>query len=212
MNFSARSKVALLAMLLLAAFGCGLHGHGGGGTGDKADANPLDTMTRSINAQLNAKSYRAHMESSVAGRNFTSTIEYVAPDRYHMVSTGNETIVVGPSTYMKIGNNPWQKSPVDAGKMISAFRDSKMIEEIRKSTEVKYVGTDTLDGMPVRVYTYTLTNPAGMEGTTVTKAWVSSADDLPRKMEVEADIKGNKTKSTITYSDYNTAIKIEPPM
>jgi hypothetical protein len=211
MNRITRAKIVGLYLFLLAAFGCGLHGHGGGGgTGDKADASPLDAMTRSINAQMNTKSYRMRMELSSAGHNLTDTLEIVWPDRYHMVSTtnegtGSETIVVGSTAYVKIGNSPWHKSPADAGQMMFAFQGRK-IEEMRKIKEIQLVGTDTLDGMPVRVYQWVT------EGTFVAKAWISTADDLPRKMEVEGEVKGNKTKSTVTFSDYNAALKVEPPM
>jgi hypothetical protein len=112
---------------------------------------------------------------------------------------------------MRQNNGAWQKLPIDASKMIASVRDPKVIDELRKSAEVRLVGPDTLDGKPMTVYEYTLRNVMGTEMTSRAKAWVAVADNLPRRMETETDMKGKTSKATITYFDYNTDITIEPP-
>ncbi|MGA9772527.1 MAG: hypothetical protein WBV94_26070 [Blastocatellia bacterium] len=218
MNFASRLKPLLLCALVFAA-ACGLHSTDGGHSGNSntspaaaTNANPVDVMTASIKAQFDAKSYRAHMQSNMDGKEFTTIIEYVAPDRFHMTAPMNETIIVGPNTYVKLPTGSWQKVPLNANQMISSFRDPKMIEELRNSTDVKFLGTDTIDGTPVKIYQYTVKNAFGTNMTSTSKAWISASDNLPRRMEVEADANGKPTKMLITYSDYNTDIKIEPPM
>jgi hypothetical protein len=94
---------------------------------------------------------------------------------------------------------------------MASVRDPKMIEQIRQSAEVQSVGPDTLDGMPMTVYQYTLRNAMGLDMTSHSKAWIAAADSLPRRIETEAEIKGKTTKVTITYFDYNADIKVEPP-
>jgi hypothetical protein len=120
-------------------------------------------------------------------------------------------LIVGKDTFMKQNNGAWQRFPVDMSQMIGAFRDPKFIDEIAKSSDVKLVGADTLDGAPMLVYEYTLDNAAGMKIKTHAKTWVAVADGLPRKSESEGEFGGVKTTTRMTVSDYNSDIKIEPP-
>ena len=216
MKFANGLKIFLLCALMFAG-ACGIHdgGHStnsGGASPASTDANPIDVMTASMKAQLDAKSYRARLESLADGKNMTMTIEYVAPDRFHMTAPMNETIIVGSDTFVKLPTGQWQKVPINANEMISSFRDPKMIEELRNSTDVKFLGTDSLDGVPVKIYQYTVKNAFGTNMTSTSKAWIATNDNLPRRMEVEADVNGKPSKTLITYYDYNADIKILPPM
>jgi hypothetical protein len=149
-------------------------------------------------------------------------IEYAAPDSDRMTraagqggATGDssmEYVIVRGAMYMKTPDGGWAKSPVDASDMIKAFRDPKMLDELTKTADVKFVGPDTLDGAPMLVYQYTQTNPMGMNLKSVAKTWLSVADGLPRKTETEGEFNGQKTKTIITISDYNADIKIESPL
>ena len=196
---------------------------GGGGAAAAAispDENPLDVMAKAMRAQLDAKSFRAHIVSTAGdGASSTSVVEYVAPDRYRMVveaKTGAQTVkleylVVGGATYIKGPDGRWVRSPVDAGALIKGFRDPKMLEELKKTTDIKFAGRDTLEGQPMLVYEYTQTNPLGMKMKVNSKTWLSEADGLPRKTESEGELEGKKTQTVINISDYNTDIRIEAP-
>ena len=177
-----------------------------------ASANPLDDLTRTTRAMLDAKSYRAQMESSFEGTNRTTTFEFAAPDRYHIDTGGFEMIIVGAQTFQKPPGGRWQKFPVNMNEMISAFRDPKLLDEIRKSTDVKFLGPETLDGTPMLTYQYKQDKAFGTNIKSDSKIWVSAADGLPRRMEVEGEMNSKKTKTVITYSDFNGEVKIEPPM
>jgi hypothetical protein len=199
---------------------------GGGGGGSRAVAvsetdKPLDAMTRAMRAQLDAKSYRARVTSTLSdGTSTAMVIEYVAPDRYRMTNDAQvggkgykqEFIIVGGATYLKAPNGSWVKSPVDASSIVKAFRDPKMLDELTKTADVKLVGPDTIDGAPMLVYQYTQNNPMGMNLKSTSKTWLSVADGLPRKTESEGEFDGKKTKTLITISDYNADIKIEAPV
>jgi outer membrane lipoprotein-sorting protein len=240
MNFKIKSLTPTLCAVLLLMIGvaCKKDGTGTSGGGSpsgssgssataaaaaiSADEKPLDVMTKAMRAQLDAKSYRAHVTSSLSdGTNNTMTIEYVAPDRYRMTSEAKpgggksyqmEYVIVGGVTYIKAPNRDWVKSPIDASGMIKAFRDPKMLDELAKTADVKYVGTDTLDGEPALIYQYTQNNPMGMNLKSTSKTWLSVADGLPRKTETEGEFSGQKTKTLVTISDYNSDIKIEAPV
>lgn len=225
-----------LCTLLLASAACSSSpGAGGGGAtlspnGTNATASagvisptdkPLDVLTRATRGQLDAKSYRANIKTT-SSTNTTSAIaiEYAAPDHYHMTThsqaagrdTTLEYIIVGKDTFMKMNAGAWQRFPVNMSQMINSFRDPKFIDEITKSSDVKFVGADTLDGSPMLVYEYTLDNVAGMKIKTHAKTWVAVSDGLPRKSESEGEFSGVKTKTEMTVFDYNSDIKIEAPI
>ncbi|MCA1635071.1 MAG: hypothetical protein LC802_15625 [Acidobacteria bacterium] len=197
-------------------------GAGGGTTSAgvvSATDKPLDVMTKAIRSQLDAKSYRAHMDVTASNGTSTMMVEYVSPDRYHVVRDSQaggknsrlEYIIVGKDTFMKTDDRPWAKFPVDMGGMLASFRDPKVIEELTKGAEIKFLGPDTLDGMPMLVYQYTLDNVGGLAVKSVTKTWVAVSDGLPRKSESEGEFQGTKSKTVSKVSDYNADIKIELP-
>jgi hypothetical protein len=235
MNSRVRLSATFLCLLSLTAAACspGSGGgatvvNGGGGVTPAApvaviNANdkPLDVMTRATRAQLDAKSYRANITNTLtSGATNTIVVEYAAPDRYHMSSRvpGNggdttlEYVIVGKDTFMRMNGGAWKRFPVDMSQMISAIRDPKMLDELAKASDVKFVGADTLDGAPMLVYEYTLDNAFGSKVKSHAKTWVAVADGLPRKSESEGEFGGIKTKTAMTVSDYNSDIKIEPPI
>ena len=205
--------------------GGGTGAGGGGGAAARAgvispDDKPLDVLTKAIRAQLDAKSYRARMEMSASpGGASKMLVEYASPDRYHVVRDATagepnsrlEYIIIGKETHVKAGDGPWTKFPADMGSMINSLRDPKIVEELTKGADMKFVGPDTLDGEPMLVYQYTLDNVGGLAVKSVTKTWVSIADGLPRKSESDGEFQGNKTKTVARMSDYNADIKIELP-
>jgi hypothetical protein len=126
-----------------------------------------------------------------------------------------ETLVVGNETWMKMGDTPWQKFPVNMGELITQFRDPKVIDELTKGAEVRFVGPDVVDGAPTMVYQYTLNEPQEKGFKSTAKTWVGVADNLPRKTESEGEMnimgKQVNTKTNVTYSDYGADIKIDRP-
>ena len=241
MNSQTKFSACLLCLLLLTCAACASRPAGDNGAGGPAASNgstsggattaaaaisendkPLDAMTRAMRAQLDAKSYRARVKTTLAdGAASEMLIEYSAPDSYRMTrpaqggagdNAGMEFVIVGGATYIKTPNAGWVKSPIDAGEMIKGFRDPKMLDELTKTADVKFIGPDTLDGAPMLVYQYTQTNPMGMNVKNTAKTWLSVADGLPRKTESEGEFQGKKTKTLITMSDYNADIRIESPV
>ena len=237
MSYLRNSKACLLCGLLLAAVACSKtqpenNANGGGASSTTTTtstavggANPRAELTAAVRAQLGAQSYRAQMQSSTSnGMTSTTVIEYVAPDRYHMTQDaqlpgGNtfkqETLIVGKDTWMRRQGGAWQKFPVDVGQIVAQFRDPKMLDELAKSSDIKFVGPDTVDGAPALVYEYTLTGELAKNFKGTARTWIGATDNLPRKTESEGEMefmgKPLKTKTTITYSDYNASIQIEPP-
>jgi hypothetical protein len=102
------------------------------------------------------------------------------------------------------------------GELIAQFRDPKVIDELTKGADIKFVSTDTLDGAPMRVYQYSVSDPQGKGFKVTSKTWVNSTDNLPRKTESEGEMeimgKQVKTKTTVTYYAYGADIRIAPSM
>jgi hypothetical protein len=176
------------------------------------EENPIDVLSKAISAQLEAKSFRAQMVTAVnGGKESSRLVECVAPDRFHIVGDQDEMIMAGGNVYMKSPGGEWTRLLFDATEMMNQIRDTKRLDEIRKSTDVALVGADTVEGVPTLVYRYSMKNPFGMTFANNCKMWVGVTDSLPRRMEVEGEFNKTKSRSVVTYYDYGAAIKIEPP-
>jgi hypothetical protein len=225
----------LVGMALLAATSCGgLKVSSASGTTSSgsvaAGDDPREALKKAFTAQLAARSYRARMEYSVASIPSHNDLEFVAPDRYHVSvfgpqvqgrNMGQEIIIVGKDTFRRITGVPWQMSMMNTGAASLAttigdaadqFRLEDASQRMLKYDDIQFIGTDVLDGQPVKVYQFNLKVTKGpMPG----KIWISTADDLPRKIEYQASSQTNserKMKLATTYYDYNANINIEPPV
>ena len=171
-------------------------------------ANPLDALTRIFRGWAGVKTFRAKiMVKPNTGATTETDLDVVMPDRFHVKTKQLEAIVIGTTYYVKLGSQ-WQKIALPKGIDLN-FADVKKLEsELGASTNVKLIGPEVLDGTPTLVYQYTTTLKTPTPSTTTSKVWVAVSDQLPRKME---SVSKNDT-TTVTYSDYNAAIAIEPPI
>jgi outer membrane lipoprotein-sorting protein len=191
----------------------------GNGPAVASTGNPREDLIKWMTGQQGAKSFRAHSVSTSTQGESTKDIEFVAPDRYHFTSTREngrqqEIIIVGSKSYVKSGDRPWQQFPGDAGGFLTSLRDPQTVDYLRKSTDIKLIGTDTLEGAPMWVYEYTFQfdKSGSSEAAHKSKVWVATTDGLPRRVDTKSEISGVASKMTTTYTDYNREIKIEPPM
>ncbi len=96
--------------------------------------------------------------------------------------------------------------------------DPNHIDELIKEISIdnfKSLGTDSLNGKPMRVYQYTTTTTqAGITSTGTTKIWIGVSDGLPYKSEADGEVVGQAgSKShTVTTYEYDPSITIEPPV
>lgn len=224
LNFFNGTRAALLVCLSLFVAACG---RGGVSPGAKtAGANPREELAKAMGAHINTKSYRAKSSvSTSAGVTTKMELEFVAPDRFRVVMETNmsgrdggkrEMIILGKETYMKEPDGQWKKVATDLSAQISQFRDPKMIEMVTKDADVKFVGEEAHEGSPAHVYQHTFTKASQQGITGVTKTWVGVADGLPLKTETdgETNYQGQPmtVKTTTSYYDYNTGIKIDSPL
>jgi len=179
-------------------------------------------LSASFKHFMELKSFQAKSDAtSDQGTLISNTIDFLAPDSYHLQSSvklaqdmgdKREFIIIGANSYVKTGEAPWEKFPMDMGSIVKNFRDQKMLDSIQKDAEVSYVGTDTLDGKPVKVFNYTIKNVLGLAVTSHCKAWISVSDNLPLKIEVDGEYAKIKSHMVILYSKFNEPLEIKAPM
>ena len=165
-----------------------------------------------MQAQMAAKSYRVRIDSIYGIEKRSRLVEFVSPDRFRIVTDQDEMIIIGQSTFRRKKGEVWQRFPFDVGSMIARFRDPKLIEDMGKRATVIFLGQESLEGQPMWVFEYGQINVLGTNLTTRSKVWVSVKDGLPRRMEVDGEISGTRTKDINTNYDYGAEIRIEPPM
>ncbi len=97
--------------------------------------------------------------------------------------------------------------------IISQFDESKLIESmIAGLNDVQSIGTDTVNGVPTRVYQYkTQYTVSESQISATTKVLVGVAVGLPHKQEIAAEALGGQIKLTQVIR-YNPKIKIKAPI
>ncbi len=184
-------------------------------------ADGANLIFDAMRAQLASKSFRMTMNTEDGDKKTTMTIEYVAPDRFHMIqASGTEIILLKEGMYQRsTKDGPWNKLPGEMGSnIVTTILDPKNIEELKNTVsvdQVKFLGPELLDGKLMWVYQYTTAVKMGdttLNGTA--KVWIGVLDKLPYRSESESDSlvnKGGKTKTTSVYQ-YDPNIKIEAPV
>ncbi|MBI3426465.1 MAG: hypothetical protein HY011_26350 [Acidobacteria bacterium] len=176
-----------------------------------ARANPLDGLAKAYQKAFETNSYRVRLEATREDITATTTYEFVAPDRFRMITGPTELIVIGDAPFLKTLGS-WQKATTGLQTQMKSIRDPQMVEKLRKSTDAKFAQPDTLAGKPMLVFECSAKDLLGAEGATYAKTWIGVLDGLPHKAEFEGMTGSVKTKGVMTWYDYNAEIKIEPPI
>jgi len=214
-------KKLTLVLLLLACvgFGCkfieSLKGSGSGGgsaSGSSGGSDPKADIVAASKNFIELKSFSAKTEG-MGQTEIKSQIDYVAPDRYHVMylggtGAGMEMIMIGNQSYMKPNGGTWSKMPGDA-KSVPTLRDSFTEEGLKTLSDVKFEGDDTVDGKPALVYSYKNVTPVGNYPFTA-KMWVAKATGVPIKIYAEYT-NGMLKNMTVNY-DTESPVTIEPPI
>ena len=161
-----------------------------------AVADPYGDIAKMGLAYSHASSYRATVQAPKGN----VTIEYAAPDKWHMsVGSTMETIAIGSDMWYKV-NGSWMHMAGMGSRMqggIDAAKSMVPTGDYKNDYDV----TDL--GMKDGYHAYDLRKKGASDHSVI----YLRPDSLPAKIEATH---GSQT-STITYTDWNTPITISPP-
>jgi hypothetical protein len=146
----------------------------------------------------------------------TRVVDFAAANRSHAKWTNGplgdtEVITIDDKKYTKLNNGKWIEeaatSPVRREGTAERMRD--LLAKVIK--DVKYVGAETVNGVPCYAYAYTIDGELGGQRWAGTgKSWIGASDGLPHQLDSELNTSSYQAKSHITY-EYNVDIKVEKP-
>ena len=187
--------------------------------------NPRAALNATVKAFSKVKTYRATQVVTSTSQGYESvtqtTVEYVAPSTMHMVDTINgkpdEHIIVGNTLYVSTTTG-WQKSQLMVATLLKNMSFAGVTRLIKSApsyvTSAKYIGPDTVNGVPTQVYQYQMRLSVLPIKATAT-LWIG-ADHLPYRMDTAMTAKYSGKMITNTSSallmGYNTPITITAPI
>jgi len=195
-------------LVLLAAAALSLVASSAGALDEKTE--PRQALLDGYRLQTRIKSFRIR-STTAAKTTSTTVLEYVAPDRFRMVTERAETVVTPGATYVRYKGGRWAIAPVDVSELIARFREPKELKEIADpavTKDFKALGPEILDGDQTFVYQYT---SAPAEQAAVSKVWLLAPSGLPKKKEADSEYGSEKIHSTQVF-EYDRDIKIEAPI
>ena len=177
-----------------------------------AAADPKRAVTEASRKLIAANTLSAKVVGVGQVVNITKDVQYVAPDRYHIVfddehGARTEMTSIGNETWIRSGDS-WDKLEVDESPT-STFRNNFTDEVVAGITDVKFKGEEMLDNIPVLVFSYELVTKVGSFHVTHT-IWVDANSGIPVKGL--AEYHDTTQQSLTTIFDTKTPVTIERPV
>jgi hypothetical protein len=178
-----------IAILLLAA--CAVH------------AGPREDVEAATRKFLAARSYHVEMRHE-GGPLGTTTLEFVAPDRYRLRTPQGSQVIIGDTMYMRMDGRTMQV-PLPRG-VLTQWRDPAQLDKHRDTLVVEQLGAEAVAGKPARKYRMVNSKPRSES-----LMWIG-ADGYPRRIQAIARGQGKATTTTLDYSRFNDpGIRITAP-
>ena len=180
----------------------------------------LDQLMTALQAAQQMKSFRAQLNSHINGEESdTLALEVVAPDRRRIKGHNLEIIIVGADGYLSFGSK-WQKALRDPEAKAAVFKVAHAPvfwgkaenEAARGFITMKSVTPTTYEEQAATLYEYEMKDAFGKVGVCTLRTWVTQADGLPRKTEMQGAYEGRQAAATLTWIEYNAALAIEAPV
>lgn len=177
---SSRQSVLAAAALLLAT--C------------TVQAGAREEVEAAMRKFLAAKSYHVEMRHD-GPQPMTTTVDFVAPDRYRMTSPMGTQTIVGDTMVMTMQGRT-MRVPLPKG-TLTQWRDPAQMEKYRDTLSIEGLGNTLLDGKPARKYRMVNSKPRSES-----LMWVG-ADGYPRQIEATGQAQGRSVTTTLRYSRFN---------
>jgi hypothetical protein len=169
----------------------------------KAILNSLDELEK-------AGPYKTHTQVTAGTSKFESIAEVILPNRFHIISSGQEMLIVGPRSYIK-QKGKWISFPVDVSGIVAGLRGSLRSEIANGIREPKLTRVDMVDGKPAVVYQFK--EKIGSDDEQIdsqVELWIDQARGLPIRQEIDSNNDG-VTTHTEQVILYDPSITIEDP-
>lgn len=173
-----------------------------------ANAGPKEIVHDAFVKFLAVKSFRADV-TDVNKQQPISTMNFVAPDRYHIKTGqgGTEQTIIGDDAYTTIEGRT-MKLPMPVGKIIGQYRNQATLAQLEQGMTVTSAGSDSVDGELADAYSYTITEPVKAD----VKVWISQKSGLPIQIESQGRFLGVKSTTRVKYYDFDdTRIEVNAP-
>ena len=183
--------------------------------------NPRVALNATVRAFGQVKTYTATQVINGTQGYITQTVEFVAPGTMHMMNwidgKPGEHVIVGNTLYVSTTTG-WQKSQMTLATLLKGMNFAGVTRLIKAApgyvTSAKYIGPDTVNGVPTQVYQYQMRVSVLPINATAT-LWIG-ADHLPYRMDTDMTAKYSGKTITNTSSallmGYNTPITITVPI
>lgn len=194
----------------------------GSGNVQPPAGSPVDIVKKASLSAFDANTVRAQtLIEGAGGDTSTLTLEYIKPDRVHIVQStpqgAAERIAIrGKNMWLKSGDK-WQAQGADAAALFFSFLDPKALAQsldVIQSDSVQFVGAEVLDNVPTFVYTYKIVvDYGGQKSGGDGKIWIGAADGRAYKVQSVNDsltTPGKQDRTTALY-DYDLPLTIEEP-
>ncbi|HEV8135449.1 MAG TPA: hypothetical protein VGP85_12260 [Pyrinomonadaceae bacterium] len=205
-------KKLTLVLIFIAAVvsGCKTSKVSGSESDTKASSDPKAAVIEASRKFIALKSLTGKIDAA-AETPFKQQVEYIAPDRYHVVYSDaagahTEMIMAGKDAYIKSGDS-WKEVPGDTNPhptMLNSFTE----EALQSISDVKLLSEESVNGLPALVYSYKLLTVVG-NFPVIQKIWVSKSSGLPMKCYVEYS--HGPIKTLTTTFDTESPVTIELP-
>jgi hypothetical protein len=181
--------------------------------------DPFEFLNKARLAPSQAKSYRkvTNIEGG-DGQTRYGLVEYVAPDRLHLILGSEELIgIKGKGAWVKQAESWVRASPEIEAALFSVSptgAPDESFASIKRDT-VLFIGVQQLNGSPMFVYIYEseIDTGSGTKRPAKAKVWISALDHRVYQTQIVTDSlvkKGTKDKATTTM-EYDIPMTIEAP-
>lgn len=185
------------------------------------DEEALAIIAEAFRTGLAIDSVRIAMTNTFLDTDQTDSviIEFIRPDRFHMVSNDMELIIIEDKTYINSGDGTWIESPVGMNEiitpMLDSFLDETVVEEMVTDLEndagtYQYLGEESLDGIQTRVYEFT-SPPTVSDTPDRVTIWIGVNDGRIYRQEIESSETEGGILAVLEYR-YDEDVVIEAPI
>ena len=179
--------------------------------------DPRAAVEYALRAQPKAFPFSVTTSINAGASTMNTNVEIESAQRILMVENNRSVKLVDGQCYEKTGDGAWEAcTDASTGNIAqsaaSTLLDASIVDAgIAMIQSVKFIDTETFNGISARVYEYTTSgDQLGVQVDATTRLWVAEATGLPIKAMTTSTAGGNSA----TYTQliiYDPTIKVQAP-